>query len=350
MCKCPWILGLTLWNCGRYGLSVEWWDIFCQSTLASFQCLCTHVTLFDLQSAFVRESGQKIVYKQGNWNQRICKTFSVTQSRLLVAILWANWSHESKARETTRNYLLCCTIQLRYWGINLPSSSFHHINPFLFLSHTRIIPIPTFWGLISASWGSHFDNSRQFLTWELEYLNAETDQMSHFCGIVHYLKMAATIVCLLIALESGLNLGDLRSPYHHTLSTQLPLHLRFMFHRLRDLTPPELSQKMGSSCPFTPLLYLKQQKKGEQTKMDKGTGSKWKPCISRHLSSCLLWMQLRDTGVSRGKSESPALFLASSFLENSWSHFLFEGDTIRASSVIAAGIIPTSENIFFPNI
>lgn len=141
--------------------------------------------LFDLQSAYVWESGQKIVYKQGNWNQRICKTFSVTQSRLLVATLWANWSHESKARESTRNCLLCCTSQLGYWGINLSSSSFHHINPFLFLSHTRIIPIPTFWDLISASWDSHLDNSRQFLTWELEYLNAETDQMSHYCDIVH---------------------------------------------------------------------------------------------------------------------------------------------------------------------
>lgn len=128
-------------------------------------------TLSDLQSAYVRESGQETVYKQGNWNQRTCKTFLVTQPRLLVAILWANWSHESKARKTTRNYLLCCTIQLRYWGINLSSSSFHHINPFLFLSHTHITPVQTFFGLISASWGSYFDNSRPN-SWleELEYL------------------------------------------------------------------------------------------------------------------------------------------------------------------------------------
>lgn len=138
-------------------------------------------------------------------------------------------------------------------------------------------------------------------------------------------------------------------PPSHTIYSA-PTSSQIYFPQTQRSNPPELSQKMGSSCPFTPLLYLKQQKKGEQTKMDKGTGNKWKPCISRHLSSCLLWMQLRDTGVRRGKSESPALFLASSFLENSWSHFLFEGDTIRASSVIAAGIIPTSENIFLPNI
>lgn len=301
MCKCPWILGLTLWNCGRYGLSVEWWDIFCQSTLASFQCLCTHVTLFDLQSAYVRESGQKIVYKQGNWNQRICKTFSVTQSRLLVAILWANWSHESKARETTRNYLLCCTIQLRYWGINLSSSSFHHINPFLFLSHTRISPIPTFWGLISASWGSHFDNSRQFLTWELEYLNAETDQMSHFCGIVHYLKMAATIVCLLIVLESGLNLGDLRSPYHHTLSTQLPLHLRFMFQRLRDLNPQNWVKRWVPRALLLPCFIWSNKRKVNKPRWTKGqeaNGNPASPGIWVHVYCECSWGTLELAGGS----------------------------------------------------
>lgn len=72
--------------------------------------------------------------------------------------------------------------------------------------------------------------------------------------------------------------------------------------------------------------------------------SRKKMLYSKYVHWCPLPMSAEWQGGERGP------FLPSGFLVVSWSRFVFEGARITACSVMAAGIIPTSENIFLPDI